>query len=252
MQRVNIYTPDRVRIWLRLSPEDGFELEELSSVELVGEPPEWLDTDVRESGWDSVLGVPWLHTTKDEDGNDWSEGLLLWALWEGIAPGQPFLVELLKPHWYRCGGYEYPDEWDVEYSAEVLAVYPWPTKRVADAWERELKDTLADRKQIAKERRELKKLQETDVSSMSLVRTDFCTGRCCHECCCGAHGVRYKLVSKASLKKDDRWAYAELVWGEDRGGDWDKAMEDLLANISKRLPHLDLELVKKMPSQWRG
>lgn len=57
---------------------------------------------------------------------------LRWALENGVAPGQPFLIGVTPPDVYRCG-YE-TVEYDVEWSGELLEVRPLPASLVHKRW----------------------------------------------------------------------------------------------------------------------
>lgn len=125
-KRFNVYTPTRVRVWLRVDPV--FDLDFMEEVVRfdVGKRPDWLDAEIADHGmtWEDFLGVDGLI--------GWPHAQLTWLLTQGIAPGQAFLVEMSKPLYYRCG--EYDMETDVEYDANVIQIERWPAARVLKAW----------------------------------------------------------------------------------------------------------------------
>lgn len=103
--RHDFYSEKKVRVWLLFDPRDDLCLSRAEPGEEIGEPPDWYDYEIDGVGWNTILDIGWVK------GKVRSE--ILWMLAEGIAPGQPFLVDLPKPRYYRCG--EYGSETDVEY-----------------------------------------------------------------------------------------------------------------------------------------
>lgn len=124
----DVYFDDVVYVWARLLPGGSWgDLDlELYDGPSIGEMPEWFS-----------------------DYGEWLDGALIryrcgtpssitWALENGIAPGQPFLLEVGPPRSYRCS-WEY-DEWDVDYDVGLVRVLPNSIDRAARSWLRELKN----------------------------------------------------------------------------------------------------------------
>lgn len=239
---VDVYAPDYIRMWLAFNSKYGFELESVAtdSVGLDG-PPEWYDRDVMELGWDGVLDL-W-----GAGGDGWSKELG-WMVRNGIAPDQPFLVHLDTPHWYRCGGYEYPSEMDCEFYWEILRVAP--LRRPSDVlkkWERAVKDEQSDRRFAKKRLAEIECLRRTTVKAMYLkTEVYFAPGQSTYDDMTMPAGIRYVLCSDAALPKEPR-CVAFLVSGDDDDGDHGKAMTALVANAMKELPGLSEETIRKLP-----
>lgn len=132
-KRFNIYTPDYIRVWLKVDPAEDLNFVEDEYTFDIGERPGWLDVEIAENGmgWDDILGVAVT--------GGWPNREIRWLLKEGIAPGQPFLVEMGRPHYYKTGGYCGPEEWGVDYDADVMQLTKWPTARVLKAWTKNAK-----------------------------------------------------------------------------------------------------------------
>lgn len=121
---INLYAPDRVRIWLYIFQYQGdgeLELEEVDEVHEHGEVPDWLPNDIHETGLGDVLQLV------DE------EDMLNFLLEHGVAPGQAFQIEFERPRWYRCG--EYDSDWDVDYDWTLVDRKPMSERDVLASWE---------------------------------------------------------------------------------------------------------------------
>ena len=60
-------------------------------------------------------------------------GQLNWAIVHGIAPCQPFALEILEPKYFTTSTQD-GTEHDVEVGANLVWVEPWPAERVAKVW----------------------------------------------------------------------------------------------------------------------
>lgn len=261
--RVNIYTERLVRVWLMLDPKDDLEIVACDVDEELGQPPEWFTYESGEGGWEMILNVPWLHSSKDAEGNDWVESRLLWGLQEGIAPGQPFLVEFPCPHYtvsQTMDGTEYDTDYD---NVDIIQILPWSQKRIATAWEKELRATLQYRKATASYRRKLREKQRSDVKSMYILTSHFCLGHCEPDWCSGPHGLRIALCSTATIGKRQSASHCTttLLTGESpqcgsylypaRAGEREEALKDLIKKAKTELPHLTEEQIRKMDLRFR-
>lgn len=122
---VDVFFDDVVYVWGRFMQtgyRGDFELE-LYDGASIGEMPEWF-SDYSE----------WIDNLVD--GYRLGLSTMTFALEHGIAPGQPFLLEVGPPHSYKCS-WEY-DEWDTEYSIELVRVIPRDAKKAARSWSRAL------------------------------------------------------------------------------------------------------------------
>jgi len=96
--------------WIFLDPEDGFTFGDDQDI------PGWLDYEMGEIGIDYMLDIGVDHER--------------WALREGVAPGQPFLIRIEPPRYYQ----DYWGECDVEYEWELLDKKPYTDAMALEAW----------------------------------------------------------------------------------------------------------------------
>jgi hypothetical protein len=105
--------------------------------EEVGEVPEWwLQTD----DLDEVLGMHMSPRIAFGTGESWIP-YTQWALENGIAPGQPFQLEIDLPTVHRSGWETI--EYDVEWQFIVVQVQPLPAVRAAQRWARHFRKLAA-------------------------------------------------------------------------------------------------------------
>jgi hypothetical protein len=247
---VDIMCESYVRVWLAMDL-DNHELEEVGE-DQIGERPEWLRYELECMSWKDLLEVNWRYS-KDEAGNEWQSGPLMWCIEQGIAPGQPFLVEFDKPHYSTS----YDGETDVEYWHKILRVRPMSERRAATAFSREVDGQLSFCRAMRERRDKEKFLQRTDVASM-FIRLDvyFGSNQPYWDDMCLPGGIRYSLCSSTSLdnrvKNPNRFATAVLACGEDDKGDHKLAMDNLVKDALQGLPGLTEEVLRKMPTRSAG
>lgn len=230
---VNLYQEKQIHVWFRLEIDgDDLGFDALRAHKVIGDEPSWME-EYRDCGVETALDV---HRGRENG------GVLLWALEQGIAPGQRFWVCVREPTWVE-GSYEYPDEYDIEWDAEVVYREPWSDKRAANAWERAIKSIRESRQAIADFHRAERAIQRSDVSAMFL-HSDvyFAPGQCPSDDMEMPAGVRCSLQTSATTRprKDCHlpWATATLASGEDHDGNWQRAIENMATNARKALPEL--------------
>jgi hypothetical protein len=133
MLKFNYYLKNRVQIWLVCNAEDDYGFTELQGDEEVGEstetPDGHLDWFAYETGHGE--GIDGLLDTISLDIPE----RLAWMALHGIAPGQPFQVEIESPT------YSGPDYWgEYDWSAgdwRLMQIEPWSKTRVVRAWKKE-------------------------------------------------------------------------------------------------------------------
>lgn len=165
---VNTYTPNEVRLWCRLfwSKTEDLDIEELQedfvqfdiepkepmkeltlSEQLFDVPsghfkpspepefkppsyvPEWFFYEMGQEGLPGIID-PSNYSWPNHDLDPWA----VFALCNGIAPFQPFLLRIPMPHYSRTYG-DWGYEYDVEYDHEVIAVQPLSEKQKLQRWE---------------------------------------------------------------------------------------------------------------------
>jgi hypothetical protein len=229
---VDILTPDECRIWFRLAGGD-LDLKPCGT-DSIGTEPTWLGFEVDQGGWDMLAEYPLAWRT------GWER--MEWAMARGIAPRQPFLMAIEKPEysktWTDCG-YEH----DTHYSAEVLAVTPFPPNVAARRWERWLwedalyrAETTQRHAQEAAHAHQLREQALRDPSSLYLDAEPYY-----------GPGDALDWIPSA-IRVWLRSGYGPtLAYGEDSRGSLDKAMEDLLSRAAKVLPNVRPEYIRALP-----
>jgi hypothetical protein len=89
---------DRVYRWMRLSRRsyNGPALElKLCGKKRIGRAPKWWDEE-DEPYYQEILGAIHSNSPKDQLGTTW----LVWELKNGVAPGEPFLVQINQPTYW--------------------------------------------------------------------------------------------------------------------------------------------------------
>jgi hypothetical protein len=240
---VDFFSEKVVRVWLMLDPQNDLSMEECGDDE-IGKRPEWLQYELENMSWSDIL-----------DARLYGEHKLSWMLENGIAPGQPFLVELPHPHysksWTDCG-YEY----DTDYAPEIIRLRPMKPSQIANLLEREQNYLVKARAWKAEYDAKQQFLVRTNVKAMFIeTQVYFGQHQSSYDDMCMPSGIRYDLCSNASIDKRvrGRWRTATLAQGEDDDGEHNKAFERLVDEATKRLPGLSPEVVRALPrrsSHW--
>ncbi|WNZ59859.1 hypothetical protein QEG98_28055 [Myxococcus sp. MxC21-1] len=234
---VNVYSKASCRVWLTLDRRtlELVEADSLGKPMDVGTPPEWLTYELEQDGWDNLVDYPYRETAR-----------VGWALAHGIAPGQPFLVEVDPPvhskHWTDCG-YEY----DTDYSSELVRVAPLPPEDVARRWEvwlwwAALERASRERADAAREAREAAQhaLALADPSALYLTSDIYFGPQDSIDYM--PSGLRIYLNS-AHLQL----VSSVLVSGEDDRGDRTKALAMLLERAATVLPNVRPDYLRALP-----
>ncbi len=141
-------------VWLRLVLEDDLTIERNTPrTKVLGvkapEPPPPPDDplnlevhwDIIRQGWpcedhdwlqDEISNMGWRDIITDSHG---SYAVINWALENGIAPEQPFLIRFDQPHVINYGrSYEGDYDCDVEYNFEIIKAIPLAPEECAKRW----------------------------------------------------------------------------------------------------------------------
>lgn len=243
----DVYSQKVCYVWMRLV-RDGLDLtcEPYGYTDTLGTTPEWLDYELSNSGWGDIIN-PGYHSHGDSDfDGTWNT----WALENGICPNQPFLVEMKPPRWYKCS-YEY-EEWDVEYDFDIVMLAKRSPKQAALAWERWKKQCARNRQDVRKAHERAAYRRTHDVAAMYLSYDTWGMNPYVDYGRSDEGGYIVALGSKhgggwflqgRSPNYDERWK--KKVEREEPS--YDRAMIDLLDQIQKHLPHLDPEVIRKLP-----
>lgn len=231
----DIYTREAIYVWVRLV-DNGHDLafEECGNDSL-GRVPEWArgDFDVKD-----VTGM--------------YRGLVDWGLQEGLAPGQPFVLEVHATQ----GSTDYYGEYDSWNDWGVVHRLPRRPEQAVRAWTRALKNIeeyVAAEKAAAEK---LRRLQVEDASAFILrVQDKRWTDNGYQELSppgleislCSRH---WRLPVPGEPLGPISFAHA-IVWGSSDIGSRELAFMDLIRNIRKRYPDLDIQAVRKIKEVHR-
>lgn len=247
--RVNVFSQVVCYIWLQVV-RDGIDLgvEPDLAADTFGTVPEWYEFEMDNTDWESVIGPEW-KSCSDESNftGKWND----WALQEGLAPGQRFLVEFKHPRWYKCS-WEY-EEYDVEYYWDIVLREPRSAKQAIRAWEQWRKVCEEDRIALREQRAKQQHQRTHDVSAMYISYDSFWSEGY-YDDCSPPDGYIVRLSTKhggsiaegRSPTSDERYRRGAERIAPTQTRAWD----DLIANVQKHLPHLDVEAIRKLSTRW--
>lgn len=195
--------------------------------------PDWIECELSESGFENIFDYNW-STVYEEDGHRFHTFWTTWALQNGIAPGQKFLVRVDPPNTYRSS-YEY-DEWDVEWGYDIVWIEPLPTGWVWRRWRSFLDKVKLNRELTKREAASLRRRQRTDISAMKITVSRYPKPNVLQR------GVKLSLYSTHGHHHD-------LANAKDDEGKSDLAFQKLFECVTKSLPEakLTLERLKTLP-----
>jgi len=217
---VSLYTEGWIQQWFWLVEEGkDLTLEEYEDAELWGDSPEWLEHELDAIGWDMF--------DMGGYGGDHGVGRLAgWALEEGIAPYQPFLIQLDKPEYYSCG--MYGEEVDVHYPWEIVEIVSITPYDAARRWEHYMMER----------RREINALKQfaawRDHQFRTRINDMYCTVQTYGFC----DGIRYHLNCRFHTEDYGHLWSGWLASGESDRCDHAEAKARFVADIKAKLPHL--------------
>lgn len=126
--KVNFFFKKRVQVWVVADPDNELDLERVTPDFTVGQSRyspdghcDWFAYETSEGTIEVMIDMP----REFDERLNWLAGL-------GIAPGQPFLLEIPMPKYTF-------DEWTREadtiyVNCRVIEIEPWTRAMVADAW----------------------------------------------------------------------------------------------------------------------
>lgn len=126
VQRVNHHEDGCVRVWFVYETDtNGALWLGRADARDVGVEPEWLDWHICQVGLADFLGF---EPHQDED----------FMLAHGLAPDQPFLLEIDSPRYFRCG--EWGSEWDMEVEWDLVTIAPLSPWEAQHRWAEWIRD----------------------------------------------------------------------------------------------------------------
>ena len=243
----NVYSTVGCYVWLQLV-RDGIDLaiEPYLGADDFGAVPEWFDYEIGQSGWDGVISPEFVSWRADDAPSDFAGTWNNWALEHGVCPGQPFLVELKPPHYSKCG-WEY-EEWDVEYYWDIVRRAPRSAKQSARAWAQWQTACTANRQAMCRAAARLKQRRARRVDEMFLQYDSFWTER--YDEMSWPDGVVIRLCSKLGHWGVLAEGRSDRKRTEERADARERAWEALIVDVKARLPHLDPDVLRKLPTRY--
>lgn len=229
---VDVFTPLGARVWYRLRAEGPWDLSpEECSVVVYGSCPGWYN---QEDELADQIGLEHGSNTYEVGGYAYHYPWRGWAIEQGIAPGQPFLLAIDKPNFHRS----YEGEYDVDWFIEVVDVVYWSPQRVLQSWEHDFR-RLARAQYLAFEDRQLELKQlERNTAAMYIQHRYYGYGAYSFE---PAKGIDLTIQAEP-----DFGHFYSCGNGRDDTGDEAKAMEQLIQSACERNPHLSPEIIRGM------
>lgn len=224
------YAEDAVLIWYRLVPEDQGDLapEPCGTNWVGGTPKWWRDPD------DDLSMILDPGSSRDTyEGYSFNCAWMTWALENGLAPGQPFLMRIQAPLWTKCS-YEY-DEWDCEWSSDVVRRMPNSFARARASWSLALARIQAYRRAFVQRYEAHRALQDDAVTAYAL-RPYVYGGR-----------VRLALCSEFGLtgvRKRTPKQMAEMASAEGEG--YQEAFRNLIHVLREKRPGVSIPKVLEL------
>lgn len=217
------------RIWVQLH---GHDLEWNEIGESDGTPePEWLQYEMQEAGLDMIVGID-ASTFRPEK-------RLGWLLKQGLAPEQPFCLEIGTPHYSTS----YYGETNVEYDCDIVEKAPWTPERVAESLEKYLK--RSQRYGLEAERALLlKKIRaRSSLKNLYLQLSNYeVAGHTWHT---PKHGV----VVDVWAKNGNHWGERIASTRNDQN-DLEACFRELMIPVKLEYPELSLATMRALPRRW--
>lgn len=237
----NVYAQPACYIWLWLV-RDGIDLHvEPFPADSFGVEPDWFAFEFEQTDWSSILGAEWCSSMESDFAGRWNN----WGLEQGLMPKQAFLVELKPPHWSRCGG-EY-EEYDVEYYWDIVSRERRTPAQAARAWDQWRACCIRNRQLVRAARDRAQRVREHDVKAMYIRLDAFLTSRACSDDPPDGYIVRLCSTHGGSTLLEGR---SPANWDDKEPGSRDRAWAALIEQAAAKLPHLDLETLRKLPTRF--
>ena len=229
----NVFLEDVAFVWLQMEFDYRGDLKPRSIAEnVVGTPPGWLE-EYTEFGTYDLFG--------QLTGGMMTRGPLsfylsgaYWAMTQGLAPKQPFLVQLKKPHHYRCS-WEY-EEYDVEFESILVRALPVEPREAARRWDRFLKRTRAYQRLALRDHQKKMRRMVNDVKAM-------------HVGVCFFHRFDYDEMSPPDQCRVTLHSRHGGMLGSVEGEDWEQALQQLAVDVEQK-HNISKNVVLKLPVRW--
>lgn len=241
---VDVHLPDQLFLWVKFRVDCNDLEPESCAVESMGRLEPIFENEMDNGGVEGLLYYLTSHTERR-----WMN----WALQNGIAPGQPFLIWVGEPHhystWTDCG-----TEYDTDIDVELVRVLPNTPRRAARSWERALKLITAFEKARDAERKRVHDLELRSLDAM-FIRCDlYWPSRYGYDDMTPPSGVSFTIHSDhrkiPSLKGGHSWG-GQIASARDDDGNHETVLKRLVVAAQAVVPALSEERIRKMPRIWR-
>jgi len=145
------------------------------------------------------------------------------------------------PRYFRCGGYEYPEEWDVEYEWEIDQIIPISDFEAARRWEHQIMESRIHQEMLTDHHRWVSHLLENDIESMYLDWQSWGNWE--------NRGVSVTLTAGRHIK--GRYEWRHFASGRSESGDKEEALKLMLKKAKEKLPHIHGNKIRNMPRSPR-
>jgi hypothetical protein len=234
----DVLLPTAVRVWYRLHADGCRDLHPVPCAhDVVGTSPDWWEEDLELAvDPDHHLEAAWV------GGFSVHSRWAYWALTQGIAPGQAFLVHIPEPVGDGQGE-DYTEEW----AYEVLERSPANAAVTHRRWASFLRKQQMYQALAEQAYYRAKQLLHKDTGSMYLRCTYYQPG---YDYYGPPKGVQLSLCSSRKAFIDylgvqlgDNWG---LVSAQDDGGDRETALQRLIDKACPKYPALSPQLLREM------
>jgi hypothetical protein len=235
----DVLLPTAVRVWYRLHADGCRDLHQVSCAhDSVGAAPEWWE----EGDLETAVALNRLTCRVKVGGFEVHHPWLRWALRNGIAPGQAFLVGIPEPI-YSGDGEDYDEEWEYV----VLERAPSNSAAIQRRWEVFSHRLAMHRALAAASYFRGIHLVQADTGAMYLRHTNYRPSS-------DTYGFpRGVLLSLCTSRREhiDYLGYAvsdgyQLASGRDDRGGTDTAMARLIEVACERYPALSPQVIQSM------
>ena len=234
---VNVFLHTNVWVWHRFCFDGISDLAPfaIGGIPEVGTAPDWWTM----TSFDELSGVYNFSQYSELGGRSYNYTWLQFAMEQGIAPGQAFLLSVGTPMCYRS----YEGEYDEDWSWEIVERAPLPHTVVVKRWAQVWRQRTLRQHMEMRACQEAEALALRDVASMHITKTHYQTSR-------DTYSPSPPRGIKLTLHTSRREFGAHLnriapAWSDE--GDVLAAMAQLIKNATAASPYLSPEIIESLP-----
>lgn len=234
---VNVFLHTNVWVWHRFCFDGLSDLYPIAigDVPEVGAEPDWWSM----TSFDEISGI-YKYTQANRLGkHNYSYTWLQFAMEQGIAPGQAFLLSVDTPQGYRS----YEGEYDEDWSWEIVERAPLPRAVAAKRWAQVWRQRTLRQYMEMRACQEAEALALRDVSSMYITKTHYQTSRDTYSPS-PPRGIRLTLHTS---RREFGAHLNQIAPACDAAGNVHRAMDQLIKNATEVSPYLSPEIIEGLP-----